>query len=217
MFCTHCGVEVSRAQNFCGHCGTAVDGASDAAPGPSHELEDWRETSDLRVVLHHPEVRGLVEAAAGVNGGQLTAEEFLASVKPLLSAAGLGAVPFTAILDAAPRMYARWGLKTGKAREAHLPFPVGRTMAGALCSLASRGQAVIDGTATGSGSSVTARLPSSVLTHRGEVSIVFEGHAAGTQLHAQITIPGQAFDWGRCARVLDDLVADIPRFVSLQP
>lgn len=213
MFCTKCGSPTSATDNFCGHCGTPVH----AQRGTPDQTPDWREATDIRVVLHHPQVKEMVAAAAGANGGELSAEDFLDSAKPLLSMAGLGAVPFRAILDAAPQMYARFGVETGRDLSAHMPFSPGRTMAATLCSLASRGQPLIEGAATETGSSLKARLQSSVLTFQGHITITFAEHAEGTNVHAQIAIPGQAFDWGRSKQVLDDLIADIPRFVSLQP
>ena len=42
--------------------------------------------------------------------------------------------------------------------------------------------------------------------------ITLESREEGTLLKGTITVPGQAFDWGRSKRVLQNLIDDVQRY-----
>jgi len=55
-------------------------------------------------------------------------------------------------------------------------------------------------------------MASSILSWEGNMIVTLERQSEGTLLKATITVPGQAFDWGRSKRVLQDLIDDVKRY-----
>lgn len=225
MFCTQCGAQAAPGHKFCAGCGTRLDGAAAdtalSAPPPvippNPLAEDWRETTNYRVVLGHPEVKALISDASKASKAGMTAEEFLKMASPLLSAAGASPAATRLIADFAPSFYAKMGVKTGKDAKNGYATSYGRVIAAILCSLASRNQtlvAVHDGT---DGCILQADIPSSLTTGKGKLSVTVERKPEGTLATSAAVFEGQASDWGRAKRVLDELHQDILDYRTLQP
>lgn len=236
MFCTQCGKQAAPEHVFCAGCGTRLPREASAAPmglmatpapvateapvvtaidtGP---LEDWRETTNYRVVLGHPQVKALVADAAKASKAGMTGDEFMKLAQPILDASGSGGVPMKLIAEIATPLYAKMGVKTGKDAKNGYATSYGRTLAAILCSLASRNQtlvAVHEGT---DGCVVQAEIPSSMTTWKGKLSLTLERKPEGTLVSSAVVFEGQSSDWGRSKRVLDDLHQDILNYRTLQP
>ncbi|WP_291204145.1 hypothetical protein [Hyphomonas sp.] len=232
MFCTQCGKAAASEHVFCAGCGTKLLRETGAAPvGPiaavsepatapvteATSWEDWRETTNYRVVLGHPEVKALIADAAKVSKAGMTGDEFLKLAQPILDASGSGGVPMKLIAEIATPLYAKMGVKTGKDAKNGYATTYGRTLGAILCSLASRNQtlvAVHEGT---DGCVVQAEIPSSMTTWKGKLSLTLERKAEGTLVSSAVVFEGQSSDWGRSKRILDDLHQDILNYRSLQP
>ncbi len=223
MFCTNCGRNLSEAHRYCGACGAPV--AYEAGPvdlshsggsAPHNADVDWQNSIDYKAVLGHPEVEALISKASGTNPGSMSAEAFLAAAKPLLALTGVKHVPFKLIAEVAPGLYAKLGVSTGKDMVQEFELTAGRVIAAVLCSLASRDQTLSEGVQAEDGCVLVAKLPSSMWSWAGQITVTFERVASGCRVCGQVTIPGQAFDWGKSKGVLDDLFVDIPKFISLQ-
>jgi hypothetical protein len=147
----------------------------------------------------------------------MTAEEFLKLASPILSAAGASPAATKLIADLTPGFYAKLGVKSGKDARNGYATSYGRVIAAVLCSLASRNQtlvAVHDGT---DGCLIQADIPSSLSTNKGKLSLTIERKAEGTLATSAVVFEGQAADWGRSQRILDDLHQDILNYRTLQP
>lgn len=188
-----------------------------SGPAPSVPLEDWRETTDYRTVLAHPEVKALIADASRVSKAGMTADEFLKLAQPVLNAAGAGGVSMKLIAEIANPIYAKMGVKTGKDAKNGYATPFGRTLAAILCSLASRNQklvAIQEGT---DGCVVQAEIPSSMTTWTGNLTLTLERKPEGTLVTSAVVFPGQSSDWGRAKRLLEELHQDILNYRTLQP
>lgn len=232
MFCTQCGKAAAPEHVFCAGCGTrlaretapgtglmAAVSEPLAAPGPALPWtgEDWRETTNYRVVLGHPEVKALIADAAKASKAGMSADEFMKLAQPILDASGSGGLPIKLIAEVAAPLYAKMGVKTGKDAKNGYATSYGRVLAAILCSLSSRNQtlvAVHEGT---DGCVVQAEIPSSMTTWKGRLSMTLERKAEGTLVSSAVVFEGQSSDWGRSKRVLDDLHQDILNYRSLQP
>jgi len=229
MFCTQCGRAAQPEHFFCADCGTRLLRAGtppsvDEPPEfPKMALavpwtgEDWRETTNYRVVLGHPEVKGLVADAAKASRASMSAEEFMNLAQPVLDASGSGSVPLKLIAEITTPIYAKMGVKTGKDTKNGYATPYGRALAAILCSLAGRNQTLVaihEGT---DGCVMQAEIPSSLTTGKGKLSLTVERKPEGTLVASAVVFEGQSSDWGRSKRVLDDLHQDILNYRSLQP
>ena len=220
MFCSNCGRKLSEAHRYCGACGTKVEFeptpmgssrvASDSGPG------DWINSIDYKTVLTHPDVQKLIARATGTNPGGMSAEEFLSSASVLYKIAGVKGVPLKLIADVGPGLYSKMGIKTGKDQEQDFAIPPGRAIAAVLCALASRNQTLTEGVQAADGCALKAKLPSSVWSFTGEITVTIERRGEGCLVLGNVTVPGQMLDWGKSAQTLRELFGDIPRFVSLQ-
>jgi len=224
MFCTQCGNAAAPEHVFCAVCGTRLmrdaqaAAVSEAAAAPeTASLEDWRETTNYRAVLGHPEVKALIADAAKVSKAGMSGEEFLKLAQPILDASGSGGVPMKLIAEIATPLYAKMGVKTGKDAMNGYATSYGRVLAAILCALSSRNQtlvAVHEGT---DGCVVQAEIPSSLTTWKGKLSMTLQRRPEGTLVSSAVVFEGQSSDWGRSRRVLDDLHQDILNYRSLQP
>jgi hypothetical protein len=232
MFCTQCGKAAAPEHVFCAGCGTrlaretapvmglmAAVSEPLAAPEPALPWtgEDWRETTNYRVVLGHPEVKALIADAAKASKAGMSADEFMKLAQPILDASGSGGLPIKLIAEVAAPLYAKMGVKTGKDAKNGYATSYGRVLAAILCSLSSRNQtlvAVHEGT---DGCALQAEIPSSMTTWKGKLSMTLERKAEGTLVSSAVVFEGQSSDWGRSKRVLDDLHQDILNYRSLQP
>jgi hypothetical protein len=233
MFCTQCGKPAGPEHNFCAGCGARLvrSGAAEAAPvtavsvapasivpsPPTAPLEDWRATTNYRVVLAHPEVKALIADASKASKAGMSADEFMKLAQPVLDAAGSGGVPMKLIAEIAAPMYAKMGVKTGKDAKNGYATPYGRVLAAILCSLASRNQTLIAIEEGTDGCVVQAEIPSSMTTWKGKMSLTVERKPEGTLVSSAVVFEGQSSDWGRAKRVLDDLHQDILNYRTLQP
>lgn len=231
MYCTQCGAKAAPEHRFCAGCGarlaTAAGGAAPLAfaspndpvpaPAPSVPLEDWRETTNYRVVLGHPQVKELIASASKASKAGMTADEFLKLASPLLSAAGASPEATKLIAELAPGFYAKMGVKTGKETRNGYATSFGRTLAAILCSLASRNQTLVAVQEGADGCVVQAEIPSSLTTWKGNLTLTLERRPEGTLVSSAVVFPGQTSDWGRAKRVLEELHQDILNYRTLQP
>lgn len=228
MFCTQCGKEARPEHMFCAGCGAALaretaapmglTGAAPAPPAaPGPPLEDWRETTNYRTVLAHPDVKALVAEASKANRAGMSADEFMKLAQPILNAAGSGGVPMKLISDIATPIYAKMGVKIGKDAKNGYSTPFGRVLAAILCSMASRSQTLVSVQEGADGCVVQAEVPSSITTGKGKLTLTLERKAEGTLVTSAVVFEGQSSDWGRSKRVLDELHQDILNYRTLQP
>lgn len=220
MVCTNCGKELAEGHRFCGYCGTPVEtsaasalSAPDAVTAPD---VDWRASMDPREIMAHPEVRARVEKVTGANPQGMSAEQFYAIAKPILSVSGAGPLPPMKLMkDVALPLYAKLGIK--KQSEASQGFrnTFGETLAAVLCSLASRGQPVEDIAEATNGCVITSKMASSMWSWEGKMVITLETRPEGTMLNGTITVPGQTSDWGKTKRALQALIDDVRTYRQL--
>lgn len=173
------------------------------------ECFDWRQSVDVNAILSHPEVVDLISQNAGLKPGGMSGEEFLRISKPVMAAVGVHGVQTELIAKIAQPMYASMGVKTGKEDRIGLRYPPGQTIAATLMSLASRKQPINSIEQAEDGCLLNVGVPSSIYAFAGDMTITLQRHDEGTLVTGAVTIPGQAFDWGRSKRVLKDLFEDV--------
>lgn len=231
MYCTQCGAKAAPEHKFCAGCGVRLDGAGmsavpvaftaqpapASAPAPSAPMEDWRETTNYRVVLSHPDVKGLIADASKASKAGMSADEFLKLAAPVLGLAGAETAATKLIAEYAPGFYAKMGVKVGKETRNGYATSFGRTLAAILCSLASRSQTVVAIHEAADGCVVEADVPSSLTTSKGRLTLTLERRPEGTLVSSAVVFPGQSSDWGRSKRVLEELHQDVLNYRTLQP
>ena len=219
MFCTECGAPLAEGHKFCGQCGTPVTTLTTpvASPGSVDFTDvDWREASDIQTVLGHPEVKALVRSAAAQNPNGISGEEFLEKAEPIVTALSGSPLPLKAIVDLAGPLYEKMGIKTGSELKNGYASSFGRTLAALLCALAKQG-IVLSRTEKGEdGWLIEAERPIGLLTMAAKLTCIMEQRPEGIMLRTAMVIPGQAFDWGRSKKALDQLHQDILAFRAQQ-
>ena len=175
----------------------------------TQDHDDWRTSVDVQTILANSHVRGLIAEVSGNRPSGMSGEQFLDISDKVFSVIGIGGVSTKLIADVAQPLYARIGIKTGKEETRGYQSPTGQTIAATLCSLASRNQTLKDAAQADDGCVLTATVPSSIYAFEGDLVVTIERRDAGAMVTGAVTIPGQAFDWGRSKRVLRDMFKDI--------
>lgn len=210
MLCTHCKQQLVVGHRFCGHCGTPI------TPTDIPETEastDWRTSMRPREIMDHPEVRARIEKVTGATPQGMTAEQFYAIAKPIMSVTGAGPLPPLKLLkDVALPIYAKLGVKTQSEVSQGFKNTFGETLAAVLCSLASRSQPVTEITEATNGCIITSTMASSIWSWEGKMVVSLETHPEGTLLKGTITVPGQTSDWGKTKRALQGLIDDVQKY-----
>lgn len=211
MYCSHCGTKATG--RFCSACGTAIAASITDPQVEKPEVTrpiplDWSETVDYDVLLSVPEVRELIADHSARSKSKMSGEQFLELCDKFISPLTAG-VPLSPLAKVGQSMYAKLGVKTGKARSDFLPAPSGRVLVRALCSLAERGQELLSATPAAEGCLLEATLPSDLLSFAGKLVITVEKRPHGTQVESYTHIPGQMFDWGKSSRCLATLFEDL--------
>ena len=224
MYCTNCGQKLGDGHRFCASCGTPTNSAGAPGIAPAVDVPlpptvdasiDWRNSMNVGEIINHPDTRARIVRVTGATPQGMTADQFFEIAKPIMAAAGAPGVPLKAIKDIAVPMYARMGLKTNQELTQGFRNTFGETLAATLCSLASRSQPVVDIAEAGDGCIINSKMASSMWSWEGNMIITLERQPEGTMLKGTVTVPGQAFDWGRSKRVLQDLIDDVQKYRSL--
>ena len=143
----------------------------------------------------------------------MSGEEVLALYDKIIASP----IPLERLAGVVQPLYARWGIRTGKQRTETIGAPIGRTIARTLCCFAKHGQTFLHAKQGDTGCVLTAELPSSICALKGEFRVSLSRCDTGTDVAAAIEIPGQAFDWGKCRRCLDEFFKDVRNDLGLPP
>lgn len=213
MFCSECGARA--AGKFCSHCGHALlviaEQTQPLAETIASTLVDWAPSIDYEAIISVPAVRKRIAHHATQSKKRMTGEEILdlyGKALGKLSGAPV-ALPMTAVAHFAQSLHAKLGIKTGKSRTATFTAPPGEVLVSILCNLAREGRALRDVQQASDGCTLVAALPSDLFSLEGDLVIAVSRHAAGTRVEARTDIQGQMFDWGKSARCLDQLFAEL--------
>ena len=218
MFCTQCGRKVGETDRFCAQCGAPKAGTEAASPQPPPVPEtdpslDWRASMVPREIMGHPDVRARIEAVTGENPRGMSAEQFYEFARPVMAITGAGPVPpLKLIKDISLPISAKLGMKTSRDTSQGFRNTFGETLAGVLCSLASRSQPLEDITEATNGCVIRSKMLSSIWSWEGDLIITLEAKEEGTLMSAAITVPGQLSDMGQSKRVLKALVEDVMKY-----
>jgi hypothetical protein len=174
-------------------------------PPASSKPVDWQHEVRYEVLLKNPEVRRLVDRHAKAASKAMTGEELLKQWDKLTGGGGLHAVS----AQIAQALGTSLGIKTGKARHDVLPMPPGRVIVAALCSTAAAGQTLRGVEQKPDGLLMRFEIPSTWQSMAGELTLLVQREGNATAVDAATHIPGQLFDWGKSAALLDRLFADI--------
>jgi hypothetical protein len=208
MFCSHCGA--AARDKFCSHCGRALLAIvrPDEPAAPASAIE-WQSVVEYETVVSVPAVRDRIARAAAQAKRRMTGEQFLDLCgKPLGSLTGVP-LPWSSIAQFARSVYANLGIKTGKSREAAFTLPPGEAMVAVLCWLARTGRTLRAAHQLTDGCLLKASLPSDLFALEGDLLVSVGRAGRGAKVSATIEIEGQAFDWGKSTRCLDELFADL--------
>ena len=210
MYCIHCGAEAAIV--FCAVCGQRQSAhATDAHETPTladeivYAVLYWTESIQYNMVLGHSDVRGRIAAAGRKAGHSITGDDLLAifdAVSPIGFSLG-------SLSKAVLPIYEKMGIRT--AREATKVFQArpGRVMLASLCALATKSLVIADVHQDTDKCSLTADVPSGLITNRGKLHILLAECDSGVEVTLAVTIAGQFFDWGKSARLIDETFAFI--------
>ncbi|TWU56713.1 hypothetical protein Poly51_26300 [Rubripirellula tenax] len=227
MFCVHCGAD--GAARFCAACGknqTDLAGPFDTPEvvdldvALTHSIEtsdaivdailvddasDWTKSIQYQTVLNHPVARNRITASAKKSQPGVTGEDLL-EVFDAVSPIGFSLAKFTkAILP----IYDKLGIKTDRQAQSIFDAVPGRLMLATLCTIASKAL-VIDQVHQGPDQcSLSAELPSGLITNRGRIHILIEVCEGYSRITLNTTISGQLYDWGKSTRLMTDMLAEI--------
>lgn len=216
MFCTQCGHVCREEDRFCGACGHQLSSAG-TADTPSIAADvNWRASNDFREIFNHPDVQNRIKRVTGATPGGMSADEFLKAAQPIMSLAGAGTVKLTLLKDIALPFYQKLGIKTDNQQQKGFRSTYGETLAAALCSLAARGQTLLDIKQAENGCLIEAKLPSTMWNWEGTILLSLETHPEGILAKGNVSVPGQAFDWGRGKRMLQTLFEDMLKYRDMQ-
>jgi hypothetical protein len=206
MYCSQCGEKASGS--FCSSCGARLSPPDTGPVSP----RDWEEEGRYQVLLHFPEVRALLAQHAAQSRKGISGEQFLEFCD--MAFVPLVGVSLSTVASLVVPIYSRLGIRTGKSRREVLPAPIGKTLVGALCSLARHGRPLKQVHQGEDGCVLEAVLPSDLWSWEGELVVAVQRDRAGTQVEAATKIPGQLFDWGKSKKCLNQLFEDLAALSS---
>ena len=199
MFCSQCGKEATG--KFCWNCGAPLQAGGAEQPGPA---ADWQNEIDYETLLRNPEVRDLL-AKQLPPMTRMTGEEVLDSFSKIMklpvSLSSVGAI--------GQEIYGRLGVRTGKTRSEHYSRPVGRVIVSTLCALAGGGYKVQQVQQASDGCILICEIPSDLFSFAGRLLVTIQRTPDGASVHADTSIQGQLFDWGKSERCLRQLFEGI--------
>ena len=216
MFCSNCGVKANG--KFCSACGaqlqtpTAVPELSIFEELPTPPTGNWVDEIVYDRILQHPQVRDRIAKAALLCEKKMTGEEMLALFDKVVTTG----VSFEKLTEVLVPVFDRMGLRTGKRAETSLNAPAGRALLATLCTFARQGYAMKNVDQLDDGCLLTATIPSTMWTYRGDLMVGLTQLDGSIQIQAATKIPGQLIDWGKSKRVLDELFGEIHNDLSLQ-
>jgi hypothetical protein len=217
MFCSECGVEATG--KYCWDCGKPLK-----QPGTqlleSHDdiqlelISDWTLYTDCQALIAVPQVRERIAHYAAQAKKKLSGEDFLECCDQILGPL-TGGVPFALIAKLTQPISEKLGLKTGKGRCERLAEPPGTVLVAILCSMAQNGQKLLEATQSPNGCAMRATMPSDIWSLKGDLLVTVHTEGNTMVVEADITIPGQVYDWGKCNRALDRLFADMAQLAKV--
>jgi len=212
MYCSNCGVKAGG--NFCAACGANLQtpGEPQIAGEPQMPTppSDWTDEIVYETLLLHPDVRERVAKASqqckqGINGEDLLS--LYDSVDPTGVPVGKLVMGMVPIMD-------RIGIKTGKKSELTLRAPAGKTLVAILCGMARKGFEIQKVDQSDEGCVLTALIPSTMWTYRGELVVGVERSQGSMHIQAAAKISGQLIDWGKSDKTLREFFEEIRRELS---
>lgn len=213
MFCNQCGESLATNHKFCAKCGTPVAHADTV----TEKKSGWHNDKNVRAVLNNPEVIRLIENAKGSHDQGLSAKEFFKDVAPFMKAVNVGKQPLETMSEIVPAWYSALGIKSGSSSKHSTSLSIGRVIAAAACSLASRNMPLIDAAQASDGVILKGKIGSSIWTFGGEMIVTLSETNIGTEIEAVVVIPGQFFDWGASKDYITNLFTDVDQYARLQP
>jgi hypothetical protein len=210
MFCSNCGTKADG--NFCAACGARLQASQDASPEPER-TGSWADELVYEQLLQYPEVRERIAQAGRRSQSQMSGENLLA----IFDAVVPTGISFEKLTVALLPIYDRMGIKTGKTSEMILSVPAGRAIVATLCAMASQGYEMNKVDQTSDGCVLTALLPSTLWTNRGDLIVSIQQGRRSLRIHATTNIPGQLFDWGKSTRLLRDFFGSIRQELTAIP
>ncbi len=118
-------------------------------------------------------------------------------------------IPLESLAKVIQPFYDSLGIRTTKKREEAIDLPIGRAIASALCSFAKNNQSLQKTHQFEAHCLLVAELPSSLCSLAGTMLVELHRHGDRTRMVATAIIPGQAYDWGKGHRCLDQLFRDM--------
>lgn len=211
MYCFRCGA--SGVGAFCPSCGQDQSTASHSDSETIVEATlAWSDSINYESIIAHPEVRQHLSAIRPRGTRGLTGEDLL-SIFDAVSPIGFSLGKLT---DAVLPIYDRLGIKTQHQSETEFQVPAGQLMLAALSSLAYKSLA-IDAVEQGTDQCLLiAKIPSGLITNRGQFSILLERHSAAIRLVMSTTLSAQLYDWGKSKRLQQELIALIRKYLHDQ-
>jgi hypothetical protein len=188
-----------------------------ALPRGSASPAAWELEHDYATVVGHDEVQALIQACAAEAPRRVSGEQFMALAGKLMAVEA----PLDKLAPVAQRMWSKLGVNHSQQRPGQISAPIGRVIMRAVCSLARRGQTIQAVRQADDGVQIEAELPSDVFSLKGELVVAIRRAAgaetSGCEVLLATNIGGQLFDFGKSARHLDALLADLDRDPEVAP
>ncbi|HVQ91014.1 MAG TPA: hypothetical protein VMU51_08255 [Mycobacteriales bacterium] len=163
-------------------------------------MSQWAREYRYNLLISHPEVRAQIERAGGsappVDAAGHTPIAYRPSNEPLKVRLGR-------------RLWQRLGVQTRRGAGATLRQPIGTVLVAFLCALARGGYPVRTVRDRSRGCTIEAVLPPDWRTFEGAVTVDVRVEGDGARAEVFVDVPGQGIDYGRCGRVLANLLRDV--------
>ena len=201
MYCFRCGA--SGVGAYCPACGQDQS-ASDRSESETiaEATLAWSESINYELIIAHPEVRQHLSTIRPRTMRGLTGEDLL-SVFDAVSPIGFSLGKLT---SAVLPIYDKLGINTQHQTETEFGTPAGRLMLAVLSSLAYKSLA-IDAVEQGTNQCLlTVKIPSGLITNRGQTSILLERLSAAVRVVMSTTLSAQLYDWGKSKRLQQELL-----------
>ncbi len=207
MYCSECGVKASG--KYCHQCGAPLH-ASESVPvllpiDDKLPTVSWEHDVRYARVIQVEAVRHTIAMLASHAKKGVSGEAILKLYDKVMASP----IPLESLAKVIQPFYDSLGIRTTKKREEAIDLPIGRAIASTLCSFAKNNQSLQKTHQFEAHCLLVAELPSSLCSLAGTMLVELHRHGDGTRMVATAIIPGQAYDWGKGHRCLDQLFRDM--------
>lgn len=213
MFCSHCGTDIEKTDNFCGACGTKAGGT--APPPAAQPRTNWHTSTRYLDVIREGDVAHVYALAETEGGSAVSGDDFVSLITPAMPIKGFTSDVMRAGEKYSFAVYSKLGLVRDLTETHDYAQPIGKVIAAVACALASEKQRIEEVDQMADGCLIKVRVPPGLATGAKFMDVSVTQTDGGAQVTAKVNSIAGKWQQKSTRAAADELKADIARFLRL--